>query len=245
MKKKILIVSPHLDDAVLSCGDFISKISNKVIVDVLTVFSNEYNNNDFSKGIINYHSKCFLPYKSMYHRKSEDLKALKILNCNPIYMDLDECLYRKNNGRFIYPNDKKIYKLSKKDKQYNEKVLKEKFNFKIYDYIFFPLAIGKHVDHQIINEFGYNLEYTNIYFYEDVPYICYNKGKYPINFKKKYNLHKSININEENFQKKILAILEYKSQHHILWPDYLKMLSDLNKHSMKKNQREFRIWVKK
>ena len=38
--KKILILSPHLDDSVLSCGDLIAKyVKRGCLVDVLTIFS--------------------------------------------------------------------------------------------------------------------------------------------------------------------------------------------------------------
>lgn len=57
---KILIISPHLDDAVLSCGDLINKyVKEGYQVDVLTIFSGSVDENSLSDAAKQFHNNCF------------------------------------------------------------------------------------------------------------------------------------------------------------------------------------------
>ena len=57
---KILIISPHLDDAVLSCGDLINKyVKEGHQVDVLTIFSGSVDENSLSDAAKQFHNNCF------------------------------------------------------------------------------------------------------------------------------------------------------------------------------------------
>jgi len=246
--KKILIISPHLDDAVLSCGDLIDKlVKEKNNVDVITVFSKEMKKNDLSEAAIRFHNNCFLPVNPMKHRKEEDKLAHEYLKCNSLYLDLPECLYRKHNNKFLYPDLDNIYHLEEDD----SKIIKEIENRLIkiinnYDYILCPLGLGGHADHIACNKAVNNIIPKikgQLYFYEEVAYVCYyyrenSKSNWGDNLK-----NKLVELSEQNFNNKIKSILLYRSQLNILWSNYEQMYNDLNTFSKKYSKKRcIRLW---
>ncbi len=244
--KKILIISPHLDDAVLSCGDLIHKLNSEGnIIDVVTVFSKDAS--DLSSSAIRFHYNCFLPNMPMKHRKIEDKKAHKLLNCGSIYLNLLECLYRKNNNEFLYPDLDNIYHLEKKDtkiiKTVEEKLLKIVNN---YDIVLCPMGLGGHADHLVCNKAVNNIKKQingKLFFYEEVAYVCYY---YREHIKSNWGdglSYKLIELSEDDFNSKINGILLYRSQLNILWSNYEQMYNDLDIFSRKySNNRSIRLW---
>lgn len=244
--KKVLIISPHLDDAVLSCGDLIHKLHNEDnIIDVVTVFSRDAK--FLSSAAIRFHSNCFLPNTPMKHRKQEDKKAHKLLHCGSMYLNLLECLYRKNNNEFLYPDLDNIYHLEDNDK-YIIKCVEKKL-LKIinnYDIVLAPMGLGGHADHLVCNKAINNIRSQingELYFYEEVAYVCYYYREYDkSNWGDGFN-YKLIELSEEDYISKINAILLYRSQLNILWNNYEQMYDDLDifSHKYSKN-RSIRLW---
>lgn len=230
---KYLVLSPHLDDGVLSCGEFVrSKIDEGNDVTIVTVFSGYPEKTELSDAAKKYHSDCFLSDDAMEYRKEEDIKACKILGCKYKHLDFYECLYRKNgNGDYIYPDIEDIYHLEDDDNVYIEKFSPVILDIiKDYDYILAPLGMGNHADHLLLNEIMKNIARTTKYkimFYEEVPYICsiYDSGKKvdvsgmkPVVFE----------IKEKSWLLKLQAVLSYRSQLHILWENENERIKQLN-----------------
>ena len=248
--KKILIVSPHLDDAVLSLGDFIYKnINNGNKVDVLTIFSGTVPKEDLSEAAKKFHSNCFLDENSMKYRKEEDKKSHDFLGCTSYYLDLPECLYRKNKGSYLYPELSNIYHLEDNDKEILDTLYNElnKYVYK-YDEVYAPMGLGGHADHLAVNKsitkLYKNMKF-NLFFYEEVAYVCYYYRKrktsnWGDNLKYKY-----IDITDKEFNHGLDAILIYRSQLNILWKNLNQLLDDLNVFSYKyskDNKRMKRLW---
>ena len=246
--KNVLIISPHLDDAVLSCGDLIDKfIDDKYNVDILTIFSKDVNKKDLSNAAIKFHSNCFLPNNPMKYRKIEDKKAHKYLKCNSFYLNKLECLYRKKNNKFLYPNLDEIYHFEKEDTEIVETLEKELSKIiNSYDIVLAPLGLGNHADHLVCNKAINNIKNkikNELYFYEEVAYVCYYYRKNAIsNWGDNLN-SKIIKLSDKNFTKKINSILFYKSQLNILWNNYNQMYKDLEILSKKYDcERSIRLW---
>ena len=246
--KKVLIVSPHLDDAVLSCGDLINKLINKSYkVDVITVFSKDEKKENLSNAAKKFHNNCFLPSNPMVERKKEDKKAHDYLKCKSYYMDFLECLYRKHNNKHLYPNLDNIYHLEKDDKKIISDIEKELIKIvNNYDIILAPLGLGGHADHIACNKAINNIRNSikgKLYFYEEVAYVCYY---YRENKKSNWGEGLSntlIKISDKDFNKKIESILMYRSQLRILWSDYNQMYNDLDSFSKKYDKnRSIRLW---
>ena len=246
--KKVLIISPHLDDAVLSCGDLIDKLVNeKYSVDVITIFSKEMKKSQLSSAAIKFHNNCFLPDNPMKQRKQEDKLAHEYLKCNSYYMELPECLYRKYKTKFLYPDLDNIYHLDKDDSKIIKKI--EKGLIKIinnYDYILAPLGLGGHADHIASNKAVNNIMQEikgKLYFYEEVAYVCYYYRENSVSNWGESLKYKLIELSEQNFNNKIQSILLYRSQLNILWNNYEQMYNDLDVFSKKySKKRSIRLW---
>lgn len=247
--KKILILSPHLDDAVLSCGDLIDKyVKKNYNVDILTIFSKNVDDSKLSDAAKIFHSNCFIRHDAMEYRKQEDKNAGMFLKCNNFYLDFKECLYRRDKKGFLYPNLNNIYHLESKREQKNlDKLIKKlKKLINDYDTVIAPLGLGNHADHLIVN-YAINCLRNEIkgqlLFYEEVAYVCYYYRDNKISNWGSNMKYKLIEVCDSNFDKKINAILLYRSQLNILWNNYNQMLCDLEKLSLKySNKRTIRLW---
>lgn len=248
--KKIAIVAPHLDDAVLSCGEFIHKhveMGDKVTL--ITLFTGYPSENELTTAARTFHSMCFLSYDSMEYRKKEDIAANEFLGSSYLHLDFYECLYRKNtNGDNIYTDLYDIYHLEDDMEGVYVSAIKEKVFSVVdeYDVVLAPLGIGEHADHLLTNkimaEYALGNHSKEVFFYEEVPYLCdmYNENT-DIECPSMDPVF--IEVAESNWKKKIDAILCYRSQLNVLWENREKMEKELHTIStMHGNGRCLRLW---
>lgn len=151
---KICMVSPHLDDAILSCGILMQR--RKALGDEILSL------NIFTAGT------------NAENRQKEDRRAAEKIGAQPFFLDeLDapdrDPLYRSTVKIFFGP-------LSDIPGQYIDKIEKAVRDFlsahKI-DIAYFPLAAGTHIDHRITYTIGRRIKNTPVKFYEDRPYILW------------------------------------------------------------------------
>lgn len=247
MMKKVLILSPHLDDAVLSCGDLISKyVKEGYLVDVLTIFSGSEDKENLSTAAKQFHSNCFLDHNAMLIRKEEDKKAHDFLGCNSLYLDKLECLYRRDNLGYLYPDLNNIYHLEYNREKENIKCLSNELQdiAKNYDIVYAPLGLGKHADHLMVNEAMKLIDGNyELYFYEEVAYVCYYYRSNKFSDWGKGMKNKLIEISDDEYDKKISAILLYRSQLRILWENRIQFESEMESFSKNYgNRRYMRVW---
>lgn len=148
--KRVLLLSPHLDDAVLSAGQFIAGRGG--YADVLTVFSGIPMQG--KKYVTDYDRSCgFRTSKdAMVVRRQEDTEALAILNARPIYTDRLDSQYKGQNQ----VNKPLINILQSAIKLHN------------YEMILAPLGLI-HPDHVVIANELMKLGLPNLYLWEDIP----------------------------------------------------------------------------
>ncbi len=151
---KICIVSPHIDDAVLSCGIYIQRqraAGNKIIV--VDIFSAGTNSDN---------------------RKKEEAAALKIIGAEGHF--LDELDAPDRDSRYKSVKELFLGKMDgsqEQDIQRVQKRLEEFFAVHKIDLAIFPLGAGTHIDHRIAFEAGRRITATPVKFYEDRPYILW------------------------------------------------------------------------
>lgn len=203
MSNKILILSPHLDDAVFSCFNYIKSVKKKGNqVDLVTIFTK------FGR------EKTGMEQK----RKLEDKIALSYLKLTPRNMDFLDAAYRKKSANFFYRPRKKIF--SSKIHMHEKLLLKKLKNelSKIephYDLVLTPLGVGNHVDHLMIKYCVENIFSTNkIGYYLDWPY-AFSLSNWKWNyfqtfFKMKKNFYWTNGV-------KISAMKAYQSQFKVLF----------------------------
>ena len=151
---KICIVSPHLDDAILSCGILMQR--HKALSDEILSL------NIFTAGT------------NAENRQNEDRLAAEKIGAQPFFLDELDAPDRNP----LYQSTAKIFFGPIEDipEEYIAKVenrVSDFFSRHKIDIAYFPLAAGTHIDHRITSAVGMRIKNTPVKFYEDRPYILW------------------------------------------------------------------------
>jgi LmbE family N-acetylglucosaminyl deacetylase len=179
---KHIYLSPHLDDAVLSCGGAIHRATTAgEEVVVVTVFAGEAGTDvALSPFALAQHGYWGNPPKPMTLRRGEDAAALALLGAEGLYLDHLDAVYRTDaSGQSIYPDLETLMGEVHPDDPMTQDGAEELasrlaglVSARDQAVLYAPLGVGHHVDHQIVHAAagrllarGYRLA-----FYEDYPY---------------------------------------------------------------------------
>ena len=231
MPKKLsyLFVSPHLDDALLSCGGLLSYLAKKHDVTVATVFTEAHNQPQ------NLSIRRFLKLSTerdsltlFQKRREEDAKLISNLGASCVHLGFTDALYRLRTGRnwwgrvisdlnFIYPFfswQLKMGRVSGLDKPLEEQIASQiKKLVKIYTVILAPAGIGKHMDHLLIRRVCEKY-FPETVFWSDFPYNVWNNQFFSDLEDRGYQTLKW----EEDLDQKIELIRTLKTQLNLLFP---------------------------
>jgi LmbE family N-acetylglucosaminyl deacetylase len=164
----LLILSPHADDAVLSCGGLLVQHADAVVV---TVFSG-----DAPVPRRPALARLALPAQ----RRAEDTRAMALLGCHHQLLGLPDAIDRRDAaGQSIYSNLADLFGavLPADAARCSEiqAAVKSQLGERI---LLCPLGVGAHVDHQLCAHVGRRLaaEGHSVWFYEDAPYVFPDTG---------------------------------------------------------------------
>jgi len=196
-KYDALFFSPHIDDAIFSCGGLILKLLKQkrriAIINIFTKANDHKSKTDSIKQELKKNN--FKSAKKLYSsRKKSEREIARKINVDVFFLDFEDGLFRKNIDGFLYPSYKNLFsgKINKNEKDIIEKI-KNKIspftnNCKKETAIYAPIGIGKHIDHiitkKVIKQINKNL---NIFLWEDIPYsnnICQKKQPLELNLEK-------------------------------------------------------------
>ena len=175
-KANIIVLSPHLDDAALSCTDHIASWRNKGIqVTVDTIFSN------FSTQEISAYQQRFIRQLKFQDscdygkaRETEDIRAMKMLDVNYRHANFVDAGFRASKqGQPVYPGYQALTPF--KVDHHSEKLLNSLIDYlslyKDADLVYIPLGVGGHIDHVLVREAALSVINNNkIGFYVEFPY---------------------------------------------------------------------------
>jgi LmbE family N-acetylglucosaminyl deacetylase len=179
-------LSPHLDDAVLSCGGAIRRqaLHGEPVV-VITLIAGDAAPgaafSPFAQRLLGEWGGHPRPFRL---RRAEDLAALTLLGAQAVHLDYLDAIYRTGgDGRWIYCDGAELFgQVHPDDPLALEgcRPLATRLAEQLFDTlsvepgqaVHAPLAVGRHVDHQITHtaarvllSWGYRVA-----FYEDYPY---------------------------------------------------------------------------
>lgn len=186
-KRQCIFISPHFDDAVLSCGTLLSQLSGKTSITIVNVFTKAH------KKPYTLSARMFLRESGMSdatalydERLAEDKRALSHFNARVINLGLEDAIFRlKKQPGFlarILPEFGHIYPtyqwhvvkaIASQDHAVSELTNALKKFADKNTIVFAPYAIGHHVDHQIVRKVCEKL-FTNLILYSDFPYNVRN-----------------------------------------------------------------------
>jgi LmbE family N-acetylglucosaminyl deacetylase len=221
-----IYLSPHLDDAVLSCGGRMWQqvqagdrvLAVTLFADVpapgvpLSPFARELHARwDRSSGTV--------------HRRQEDVAALSALGVEAIHWPYADCIYRQApDGRFLYANEEALWgEIHPEEKGLIEELAGRLAALPLAQEgtVYAPLGVGHHVDHRIVRRAAEVSKLTLIY-YEEFPYaedpravqaaLARGPGRAQL-----------IHISEEALEAKIAAIACYRSQLSTFWDSTAEM----------------------
>jgi LmbE family N-acetylglucosaminyl deacetylase len=159
-----IYVSPHMDDAVYSCGGRIAqRRAEGARVLVVTVFGNG-RDDDQGQGV----------FGDMAQRKREERAAMDVLDADYLLLNLPDLLVRKKPAadlvRYAIPFS--TIGPTETQRQLAASLAAVRLRFAAPSArVYFPLGIGGHPDHRLVFEVGAAVaQDADVWFYEDVPY---------------------------------------------------------------------------
>lgn len=171
-------LSPHLDDAVLSCGGLIHWQARQGLQPlVITVFAGASVPPELSPFAVQQHNRWGLSLDAVARRRCEDATALCFIGADYEHWNYLDCIYRQHPqcGEFLYASEAALFGevhqvergLIDELKRRLEKLLPMERTL-----IYAPLAVGHHVDHQLVSRAALCLRRHGfqVRFYEDFPY---------------------------------------------------------------------------
>jgi LmbE family N-acetylglucosaminyl deacetylase len=173
-----IYLSPHYDDAILSCGGTIAlqKLTSLRTL-VVTIFGGSGNEplTPFAAQIQRDTGLGATAKEAVTLRREEDAAATTRVGADHLWLDLPDAIYRGYNSQDALFGD-----VSRADLAIEEQVaaiVLEIHSRAPLAVIYAPLGIGHHVDHQIVCSAADRLvqQKANVKFYEDFPYVS-SKG---------------------------------------------------------------------
>ncbi len=179
--QKIIYLSPHLDDAVLSCGGIIfDQIhAEKKSVEIWTVFAADAPAGKLSAFAEELHARWQTGREGPALRRREDEAACVFLGCETVHLPFADCIYRflSTGEARIQTNDNLFAFDNSKDQPmvvmlvtFLQSHLPETCELVV------PLGVGGHIDH-LITRLAAETLHRPLQYYADFPYADGNPDK--------------------------------------------------------------------
>lgn len=201
-----VFISPHIDDVVFSCGGILAQYCREGRCLVLSIFSDTG--------------------RSTAARKEEERTAAYRIGFNFDFLDLPDNSRRELLG--FLPCWRYRTLAERRDGRWIKEMcsrVRMFLNSIEAHRIFFPLGVGRHIDHQICFELAFLLEgFREILFYEDIPYTlkpkCLTQRLCEVQINKQRALRPVQIPLDDFFELKMNVIWTYSSQAPLFFKNY-------------------------
>jgi LmbE family N-acetylglucosaminyl deacetylase len=172
-----IYISPHFDDAVLSCGGLIWEQSSKGLpVEIWTVCAG-----DPPPGLPSTQAAAIHQIwgftsaeQAVASRRVENQHTAAILGAEIVEFSIPDCIYRRSaSGELLYPEDVFVPTHAVEKDLAADIALALDSELQPEDVIVCPLAIGGHIDHYLVRLAVERLTLP-IRYYSDIPYLLNN-----------------------------------------------------------------------
>jgi LmbE family N-acetylglucosaminyl deacetylase len=173
-----IYLSPHFDDAALSCGGLVwEQAQRDEKVSIWTVCAAEPPSADLSPFAQELHARWKLDKNAPALRRIEDKISCQRLGTSSRYFSICDCIYRRHpgTGEYMYADESALNGiLQPGDFQVIQSLRDEIKQPQQLDANFVcPLALGNHVDHQLTRRAAEGLN-RSLWYYADYPYVLRN-----------------------------------------------------------------------
>ncbi len=173
-----IYLSPHFDDAVLSCGGLIwEQTHSGIAVEIWTVCAGNPPPGPISDFADHMHKiwKTGTAQETVDLRRIEDQNAARRVGATVEHLTIPDGIYRRSDtGALFYP-ESVLTDPNPRENRLAEEISRQ-FSARLtpYDTLVCPLAVGGHVDHRITRAAAELLN-RPLWYYADIPYTL----KYP------------------------------------------------------------------
>lgn len=165
-----IFLSPHLDDAALSCGGMIYQLAQAgQAVQVITLFAGDPPPGPLTPFARGLHRRW---RAGVADRRREDVESLARLGAQAVHLPYPDAIYRLDpaTGAALYDSEESIFgEVAPADAPLIESIIERLRAIDPAARLIVPLTAGHHVDHQIARRTAESLGRELIY-YEDYPY---------------------------------------------------------------------------
>lgn len=173
--ERVVVLSPHIDDAALSCSGLLSALDGLAPRLVVTL----YCGNPEPSNPAGNRRRTRRGHVSPAIRRREDIAAMRYLDCDWVHLGFPDAIYRRSptTGRLIYRHPRQKWtRPNVADAAHIEElflVLYRLCGNMGPRLLFSPMGVGYHVDHRICAMTALRLasQRTRVVFYEDFPYV--------------------------------------------------------------------------
>jgi len=170
-----IYLSPHLDDAALSCGAQIyeqTAVGQSVLIVTITAGDPPARPlSDFARSL---HDRWELAADVVAARRAEDVLACQILGAAFEHWTIPDCIYRTepDTEQPLYPAwPDVIGPIHPADEKLIAQLVDQMTLFPPGGKVYAPLAVGNHVDHQVTRAAAERCFGGRLLYYEDYPYV--------------------------------------------------------------------------
>ena len=180
-----IYLSPHFDDAVLSCGGLIFEqvqtSHGNISPEIWTILAGEPPLGPLSEFARQNHALWGIGNDDQVVtiRREEDEAAAAILGVELVHFDLPDCIYRRSaGGEYLYTET--VFALSHPlDRKLPIRIATAlRTELRQDDVLVCPLSLGGHVDHVLVRRAAESLQRPLLY-YADIPYVLNNPETLP------------------------------------------------------------------
>jgi LmbE family N-acetylglucosaminyl deacetylase len=169
-----IYISPHFDDAVLSCGGLIWEQSRKGFpVEIWTICAGDAPSGRLSPLAVECHQQWGIKSARdlVAARRKENLEAASRVGAETVDFSISDCIYRRSpTGEIIYTQDVFV-PINSVEKGLDADVAAALTSeIQPGDKIVSPLAIGGHLDH-VMTRLAVERLHLPLWYYADIPYL--------------------------------------------------------------------------
>ncbi len=175
--ERVVILSPHLDDAALSCGGLLHALQGRVSTLVVSICCGTLR-------VLAADGSSKLAHRrghvSPRTRRREDIAAMHSVNADFVHLSFADGIYRRSplTGKLIYRSEHERWVSPRVEDMAHSEELYLVLRRLCLDLgsilLLSPMGIGHHVDHQITAQVAVRLAAAGatLLFYEDFPYVA-------------------------------------------------------------------------
>ena len=227
------VLSPHYDDAALSCGGLLARWAEagRAAV-VLTLFAGKPNYATLSPFARRIHARPLAREDLIEQRQAEEARALALLGTRSVFGPWLDCIYRCDAAgtRWLTPDESALFAAPDPEDEMLIAALADWVQALVASHrssqLIAPLAIGNHIDHQLTWRAALLLHQRGMHvrFYADYPYAVRDPdglaaGLARLNGQGLGTWHaQRKRLNAAQVARKIAAVSAYASQLEVLFP---------------------------